>query len=429
MELRSAYAAVQNMIHPGFLLVLLGAALLSDGRGRVLAALATVASGLALAGLGAGPAPAESLPAGFVAVEAALLTLGATLAMGSAFVTLRRERSPANVAGSAVASVGGVLLALQAATWVVRASIGGLVAALVALAGMGYLLCAAARLTPRSLVANERRPGPRISVVAIALGTLLAAVGPAAGHVFLGTILVAFAGWRVRWAEGDRPLPIAPLLASLVIPAWWLMSTIAGPEGLAVVSLPDLPWSPAAERLLGLVLIVASWAASGLWPLHREEPAALTALAGALLVLRVVVPAVPDGLAHWRALAMPVVVVGLWHAVATDRRDGVAVALAWVGLMSGEPPGQLGAALLIVAALLLELWIRISPASAAARRALEATAALLGGVGALFAIDAGLRAEVVYTVLAVAALVTGCGRLSFVQASTASVPRATAPRA
>jgi hypothetical protein len=91
--------------------------------------------------------------------------------------------------------------------------------------------------------------------------------------------------------------------------------------------------------------------------------------------------------------------------------------------------GQLGAALLIVAALLLELWIRISPANAVARRALEATAALLGGVGALFAIDAGLRAEVVYTVLAVAALVTGCGRLSLVQASTASVPRATAPRA
>src|SRR6476646_7870251 len=174
MELRSAYAAVQNMIHPGFLLALLGAALFSDGRGRLLAALATVASGLALAGLGAGPAPAESLPAGFVAVEAALLTLGAMLAMGSAFVTLRRERSPANVAGSAVASVGGVLLALQAATWVVRASIGGLIAALVALVGMGYLLCAAGRLTPRSLVANERHPGPRISLVAIALGTLLA---------------------------------------------------------------------------------------------------------------------------------------------------------------------------------------------------------------------------------------------------------------
>jgi hypothetical protein len=417
------------MIHPGFLLALLGAALLSEGRGRLPAALATVASGLALAGLRAGPASPELLPAGFVAVEAALLTLGATLAISSAFVALRSERSSANVAGSAVAGVGGVLLALHAARWVARAPIGGLVAALVTVAGLGYLLCAAGRLIPRSLVAKERRRGPRMSLVAIALGTLLAAVGPAAGHVFLGTVLVGFGGWRMRWVEGDRPLPIAPLLTSLVIPAWWLMSTIAGPEGLAVVTLPDLPWSPAAERLLALVLIVASWAASGLWPLHREEPAALTSLAGALLVLRVVIPAVPDGLAHWRALAMPVVVIGLWHAVATDRRDGVAVALAWIGLMSGEPPGQLGAALLIVAALLLELCIRISPASAVARRALGATAALLAGVGGLFAIEAGLRAEVVYTVLAVAALVTGCGRLSLVQASTASVPRATAPRA
>ena len=107
------------------------------------------------------------------------------------------------------------------------------------------------------------------------------------------------------------------------------------------------------------------------------------------------------------------------------------MALAWVGLLSGEPPGQLGAALLLVAG--ARCWssaIRISPASARwPTRARSHGRRCWRGIGALFAIEAGLRAEVVYTVLAVAALVAALGRLGLVQASTASAPRATAPSA
>ena len=231
-----------------------------------------------------------------------------------------------------------------------------------------------------------------------------------------------------------RTLPIAPLLTLvLLLPAWWLMATIAGPEGLATGSLADLPWSPAAERLLAPVLLLAAWGMSGLWPLHQEEPAALTAPVAALLLVRVAMPAVPEGLDHWRALAMPVVLTGLWHG-ALARRWGEAVAgLAWVGLVTVTPVGEVGGALLLLAGLGLELAHRL-PAQGGTigprlRPILRAGGALVLATGALLAIEGGLRTEVVYTVCAVAALVVGTGPRRSPQASTASALRATAPSA
>jgi hypothetical protein len=205
------------------------------------------------------------------------------------------------------------------------------------------------------------------------------------------------------------------------------MATIAGPEGLAIGSLPELPWSPAAERLLAPLLILPAWAMSGLWPLHREEPAAFTAPVGALLLARVALPAVPDGVEHWRAAAIPVVLLGLWHAVLSRRWAAAPAALALVGLLSVRPGGQLGAALLLAAGLLVELGQRTRLGHRPLDVILRSGAALMGGVGALLTVEAGLRAEVVYTVAAAAALVAAAGRESVIQASTASEPSAMAP--
>jgi hypothetical protein len=202
-------------------------------------------------------------------------------------------------------------------------------------------------------------------------------------------------------------VPAAPILTLPLLGAWWLMATIAGPEGLRVGALPLLPMSPAAERLLAPVFLLAGWATAGLWPLHRQLDGALLAPAGAILLIRIVIPTMPDGLEHWRPLAMPLLAAGAWHAALSGRTPGLALALAWVGLLGLTPGGRLGAALLLAGALVVELG-RLAPSSPARRFTMLASgvAAAIGGV---LALEAGLRGEVVYTLLVVAALVALVG--------------------
>jgi hypothetical protein len=110
------------------------------------------------------------------------------------------------------------------------------------------------------------------------------------------------------------------------------------------------------------------------------------------------VPALPEGLDHWRPLAYPILALGLWQAVAAHRWSAVLVGGALFALASGSAHGVpaawwLGAGALAVGAADLfshraAVWLR--PA-----------AALAGGIGALPGTMAGLEREVVYTTLAV----------------------------
>jgi hypothetical protein len=414
------------VIHLEFLLIVLGVALLPAGRARSLAACAAISSGLAVAGLRAGPVqPVTTLPAGFLAVEGALLAIGGALALTAALAAVRSARTP--VAGSVVVAGGGLGVVLSGWRYVVAAPTGSRLIAVIAIAGLGLLSVAVARRV-RAAPPPDRPLSPPVGLAVIGAGALLAAAGPSAGGVFAGCLLAAIGGWLI--SRTTRNLPLAPtLVLLLLVPAWWLMATIAGPEGLAIGSLPDLPWSPAAERLLAPALLLAAWISSGLWPWHRQEPAALTAPVAALLLARVAIPAFPDGLDHWRALAFPVVLLGLWHGVLTRRRAESVAALAWVGLVTGTPVGQAGGALLLLAGLALELAERLPPRPTWGVSGLRTGAALVLGAGALLAMEAGLRTEVVYSVLAALALVAGAGWQPSAQASTASAPTATAPSA
>ena len=428
-EPRSEGAAVQNMIHLGFLLVVLAAALLPAGRGRVLAAAGAVSAGLALAGLGAGPeAPVTALPAGFLAVEGALLAVGAVLAIAAGVVGIRPGRGSGRTQlGAAASALGGLGVGLSAAPYLRFAAPLALLAAVVTTAGLGLILIRAGHRLGRSSGSSERFPASPKRLAAVTAGALLATVSPWVDPIFLGAMLTAAGGWAAARENGPRRLPVAPALTLLVlIPAWWLMRTIAGPEGLATVSLPDLPWSPAAERLLGALLLLGAWSISGLWPLQRQQPAVLTAPMAALLMARVAIPAFPDGLEHWRALALPLGLIGLWHGVVTGSRGEALVGLAWIGLATATIPGQAGAGLLLVGALIFVLAERVT---ARIEAVLRPIAALAVGAGALLVTEAGLGTEVVYTVSAVAALVAAAGRPSPAQASTASELSATAPRA
>lgn len=423
---------MQNVIHLEFLLIVLGVALLPAGRARSLAACAAIGSGLAVAGLRAGSKqPMAALPSGFVAVEGALLGIGGALALGAAVSSVRSTRRPTSVGGAAAAAAaaGGIGVVLSAWRYVVAAPKGALVVAIVVVAGLGLLLVAAGRRVRVARPMESPTASP-IGLAALGAGSLLAALSSSTGAVFVGCLIAAIGGWLISRAPATRHPPVAPaVVLLLLLPAWWLMSTIAGPEGLAIASLPDLPWSPAAEQLLAPVLLLAAWALSGVWPWHRQEPAALTAPVAALLLVRVAIAAVPDGLDHWRALALPLVLLGLWHGLLTSRRAESVAALAWFGLVTVTPEGQVGGALLLLAGLALELAERRPARAGWAVGGVRAATALVLGTGALLAIAGGLRTEVVYSVLAAAALLAGAGRQAPAQASTASAPSATAPSA
>jgi hypothetical protein len=318
----------------------------------------------------------------------------------------------------------GLLVASRAS--VLGASPGQLVVALGGVLALGLLLAVIGRIARFPEDDRARSLPSRRVTAGLLAGAIAAALGPHLGLVLLGVIAAAWAAHLGSRELGGSRLPIAPTLTLPLLAAWWLMATIAGPEGLGVATLQNVPLSPAAERLLAPIFLVAAWATMGLWPLHRQLIGAFAAPAGALLLARVATPAMPDGLEHWRALAMPLGLLGLWHASLSGRRSAVAVGLAWIGLVAGSRWGELGAALLLCSAVVLELVHRKS--GVRVQRAAAVAAAVMGGYGALLAVEAGLRAEVVYTVLGGAALVAATG-FSSREAMMASARSTTDPNA
>jgi hypothetical protein len=423
-EPRLAGASVQDVIQLEFLSLVLAAPLLPPGRARALAAGGAIAGGLALAALRAGgEQPMSTLPAGFLAMQGALFVLGAGLGIGAA-VAAWESGGSRRPAGAVLSVVGGIGLGLSCVPYLHAADFVPLLAAAVATAAVGFVLAWGAARLGSSSGASQGVCTRRGGLALIGAGVLLATISPWAGPILLGAMVTAAGGWVCAGARGARRLPIAPLLTLTLVPAWWLMRTIARPEGLATAWLPDLPWSPAAEQLLGALLLLAAWAMSGLWPLQRQEPAALTAPVAALLMARVALPAFPDGLEHWRALVMPVVLVGGLHGMLTGNRSAALAGLAWVGIATAIGPGQAGAGLVLLAGVIFLAAERLGTRLEVAAQLL---ATLAAGSGALLVTEAGLRTEVVYTVGAVAGLVGFAGRWGAAQASTASALRATLP--
>jgi hypothetical protein len=204
---------------------------------------------------------------------------------------------------------------------------------------------------------------------------------------------------------------VAPVLTLLLVPAYWLLATIAGPLGLRLAGLPQIPLSPAAELLVLPALLLAAWAIAGLWPLQRQLPGALTASAGALLLARVAQALGASGLEYWQPLVAPVIVLGLWNAAAYGRwplllAGGGVLALA-AGTRAGNPAG-LG---LVATGLALELFATgLVPRPL--RRAIEVAAWPLVTIVGVPALRAALGGQVVYTALGTVglALIVAGGR-------------------
>lgn len=421
-----------------FLLLLAGAISLPARALRRYAIFPLAALALAIAGLRADPIPPVSLtheglaglPVDFLGVTAGLFLLGI---FGAASVAvLAGRRGVALLPGPVCAawSARGILTAAGAGPSLLgAATVAALVAVGLGLARQLRVRERIARLDLRSLGAPAGLPGlAPAGLLAMLLGsTLLARVG---AHLALVLAGAAGASWSLWWLSGraGRRWPVLPLILTLLLAAIYLfMNTVAGPEGLSMSGLAGLPISPAADVLLGAAFLAVSWLMSGLWPLHRWTVASLLAPAGMLALARAGLATAPAGVEHWRALAAPLGMLALWHAGAIRWTPGLAVGGAWLALVSGAPVGVAAARWLAPAAVVLELLGAEREDEAVAGRWMRMLALAAVGWGGMLALEAGLRGEVVYTVLAAGGAALGSAGGG--QAITPSAPRTPAPSA
>jgi len=231
------------------------------------------------------------------------------------------------------------------------------------------------------------------AMVAVATAT---AFGPHVSIVFVGVIAAAWSGYFLLRPRVGRPYPVTPVLTLLLLPTYWLLATIAGPEGLRIDALQRVPLSPAAEWLIAPALLLVGWSVAGLWPLHRWTPGALLAPLGALLLVRIGFPLVPGGVDDWRPVAIPLLILGTWHAAWSAGWASAAAGAGLLGLAGHTPVGAAGAVWLLGSAFLLELCSS-APLPARLWEVVRVASWAASAWGGLLVLEGGLRSEVVYT--------------------------------
>ena len=411
---------ISHSSEAGLVCLALAAALLGGARARRLAASGLLVLGLALAAWRSGSpevvgALRPDLPGrGFLVGNAGLLLLGTGLA-GRALMGARSDRVQPwsrllGAAGIFALSPVLVFFLREAGPWRAAAAALGiwLLGAAVAAAWRAMASSPAGRSAARRVAPPPLPPMPwsgenRRTSLALLAGVTAALAGPHVVVIGTGVMLATWAAWFRSHAQGTRPVPIAPVLTLVLLPTCWLLATVAGPIGLGLPTLPQVPLSPAAELLLTPALLAAGWASAGLWPLQRQLPGALSAAAGALLLARVAHPLVPDGLEYWRPLAVPLLVLGLWNAAAWDRWPLLLAGASILAVAGDTPVPVAGCAALLAAALGLEL---ASVTGTRRRLPLAGRAAiwLLVTWAGMRVLEAVLRGEVVYTTIGVIVL-------------------------
>lgn len=266
------------------------------------------------------------------------------------------------------------------------------------------------------------RRGHRAMLVplALALGLALAALGTLLleGHPLV-SILAGLAGTGVIVALGTRrgvsPRADAnhpetraflrrwgmPFLSSvLLLPALWLVLTVAGPGKASLQGLRDAPFSPAAEILLAALILPATLVLAGTFPFGPLARGPRFAPLGALLLLVVVLPLSGHGLEHWRSPYAGWLMLGALVAAWGAHWPGF---LACAGLFAiacgGGSSSWAGTCLTVIASLL-----SLAPTMPEVVVRLTLLAAAGCGIAAL---GATLSVEVVYSAVMVLATVIG----------------------
>jgi hypothetical protein len=119
----------------------------------------------------------------------------------------------------------------------------------------------------------------------------------------------------------------------------------------------------------------------------------------------------PSGLEYWRPLAVPLLVLGLWHAAAWGRWPLVLAGTSILAVAGGTPVPTAPWAVLLAAGLALELPAAVMLSRRPATLVRAAIWALVTWSGVRL-LEAMLRGEVVYTTvgIVVLALIVAVGR-------------------
>lgn len=283
------------------------------------------------------------------------------------------------------------------------------------MAGLGTLIVLGAGVLGRRGKGGEGggKPGnvgegpPQVSLL---LGLLLASASPHLLLLELGVLLAIASAFR-QTVLSRRFLWLVPLTAGAVLTgvAFHLITTILGPEGGSVARIAEGPFSPAAERLIVLLLGAGILLLSGLAPLHRAPWRLSLSPIAAILLVRIAVPAVPGGLADWESLAILLLALAAAASFFTGRWAAAAIAAGLVALWSAAPAGALAGQVLVLWGWVSGTVVQRHGGTAQRRGGTVAQLlTIIPGVAALPALTAGLGAEVVLSVFIVAAGITAC---------------------
>jgi hypothetical protein len=238
------------------------------------------------------------------------------------------------------------------------------------------------------------QPAPRHDERPWWLGPALAGLVVAGPHLLLVAMgTVGLVAWRRHWVR-------AALVAALLGGWLWAARAIAGPVGLGMATLGEVPFSPYAAVPFSAALLVIILAVAGVFPLGSGQGGALLAPVAAALTLRVLLPALPDGLEHWRSLVDAWLVVAAVVAAVRGHPAALLAALGLFVILTGEgTAARVSGGLLTVMASCSEMLTGrdVAELLAPALAAVAAAALVIG-------LAATLEVEVVYTTLMAAVL-------------------------
>ena len=335
--------------------------------------------------------------------DAFLLVNGSVLACGIGLVAVAVVQSWRAGLRVALVPVGLAAVALIAAA----GRLGGIpIRAVLIGLGAALLLHGAVSLIPATSFAPPERPAARPWWA----GVCLALIAGFAPH--LAVMVVATVGLLV-WL---RRRVTAALAGLLLFGALWAASAIAGPVGLGLGTIAEVPFSPYAEVTVGAVFILAALVVAGVLPFDWRAGSAILAPVAAALVLRVVLPALPEGVLHWRSPVSAWLLIAGAVAAVRGRTD------AWLGATglyvlfagSGSAAGWSGLLLTVLASGALLL-----PSEGAWRLRGMMVGTVLAAMALAAGLGAALEQEVVYSVLFAALSVVLLARLPQWRANTA----------
>jgi hypothetical protein len=425
-------------------LMLLAVAALSLGlpetiqRRRVLAGGLLIA--LALASMEVSGASQDGNQAGSVtafAITIGILSFGLCLVLSQLVVAMRSEswhgpaRVPTMMVGAPVLVLGARLIAplMKTDGWLTALATAVVLGVGLLLAGLflgspkiaqlvQLIIRKIGRVFPRRpeevrKVPWDSRASALLGVHALlALGTLVVAdlhllLAGMAISLIAGVLLERRIGRLSRW-----PISVILVLPAMGI-AWYLLAHVAGEESVLLARIGDAPYSPAFELLASAIVGLVACGLLSLWPFHSVDRGPFTPLLGAVLLVRLVAAALPEGLAHWQPVLYLLAALAACHAAVTRHRVGALSALGVVGLISGNAAAGWAGIGLVGGTVMIELYrlaLEEGRAPSLSWRLLLRVLPLAGAPLVVPLLIGALGAQVFYSVITVAGAVTALSR-------------------